>query len=396
MFAKLGFWPRVSTYEGREIERALAGPNLLDAGIDLGGAVVEASYAAMKPSVLGRLQETDTAYAIDPQSLRFVTDSYQDVATLRKLPYAPSAPLRPGGSVEQFVVDALKFQDEARASAYVVPGTPIYGARDGWQELNAAVHWIAASKNGRDVANRPLVAYIAPDALALRNPTEILRPLSDLPLEALYFQPLRFHPTRESVERLVAYCRFVISAKELGFDVICGRVGALGLLLQTLGITAFDSGLGEAESFNLSQLNRRPKKKKVGDKGGGRNRRVYLEAVKTTLISKDVDAIFNEPSLRHRFTCSLPCCRFSGFEGLADRRRQHYLRVRLSEVENLSKVPTAAMRLEYVHQELQQAQSHAQVVKRVLEERGANVPKFEHLDAWLALTSRIAEMGVAA
>ena len=89
--------------------------------------------------------------------------------------------------MEQFVVDALKFQDEARASAYVVPGTPIYGARDGWQELNDAVHWIAASKNGRDVANRPLVAYIAPDALALRNPTEILRPLSDLPLEALYF-----------------------------------------------------------------------------------------------------------------------------------------------------------------------------------------------------------------
>jgi hypothetical protein len=177
----------------------------------------------------------------------------------------------------------------------------------------------------------------------------------------------------------------------------CGRVGALGLLLQTLGITAFDSGLGAAESFNLSQLNRRPKKKEVGDNGGGRNRRVYLEAVKSTLIGNDLDAIFNEPSLRHRFTCSLACCRFSGFEGLADRRRQHYLRVRLNEVESLSKVPTtAAMRLEYVHQELQQAQSHAQVVKRVLEERGANAPRFEHLDAWIAPTSRIAEMGVGA
>jgi hypothetical protein len=113
----------------------------------------------MKPSILGRLQETDTAYVVDPQSLRFVTDSYQEVGALRKLPYAPSAPLQPGGSVEQFVVDALKFQDEAGASAYVVPGTPIYGARDGWQELNAAVHWIAASKNGRDVASKPLVAY---------------------------------------------------------------------------------------------------------------------------------------------------------------------------------------------------------------------------------------------
>src|SRR5437867_946284 len=68
MFANPGFWPRVSTYEGREIERALAGPNLLDPGIRLGGAVVEASYAVTKPSVLGRLQETDTAYVVDPGS----------------------------------------------------------------------------------------------------------------------------------------------------------------------------------------------------------------------------------------------------------------------------------------------------------------------------------------
>lgn len=82
--------------------------------------------------------------------------------------------------MEQFVVDALKFQHEAGASAYVVPGTPIYGARDGWQELNAALHWIAASKNGREVAGKPLVAYIAPDGVALRNrdPATVVRSAS--------------------------------------------------------------------------------------------------------------------------------------------------------------------------------------------------------------------------
>lgn len=334
---------------------------------------------------------------VDPQSLRFVAESFREVNVLSKLPYAPETPLVPGSAIERFVIEALSFQNEAGASAYMVPGLPVYAHREGWAELNASVHWIAAAKNGRDVDNKPMVAYVAPDGVALRNPTSILRPLADLPIEAIYLQPLRFRPTRESVERLVTYCRFVVEAKEQGFEVICGRVGALSLLLQTLGIVGFDSGLGEAESFNLAQLNRPPKKvdgKKRG--GGGRDRRVYLDALKTTLPSRDVDAIFEDAGLRHRFTCSLPCCRFSGFEGLADRRRQHYLRVRLNEVEKLSRVPTAAMRLEYVHQELQQAQSHALVVRRALESKGIDVPKFSHLDAWLALTARIAEMGLAA
>ena len=360
------------------------------------GAVIEATYASTKPSVLDRLAETSTPYLVDPQSLRFVTEAFREVGVLSQLPYAPDSPLGPGSAVERFVVDALAFQNEAGASAYMVPGLPVHAHKEGWAELNAKIHWIAAAKNGREIDAKPLVAYVAPDGIALRNPSDILRPLADLPIEAIYLQPLRFHPTRESVERLVTYCRFVVEAKQQGFEVICGRVGALSLPLQTLGIAGFDSGLGEAESFNLAQLNRPPKKMEGKKKGGGRDRRVYLDALKTTLPSREVDAIFDDPGLRHRFTCSLPCCRFSGFEGLADRRRQHYLRARLNEVEKLSRVPTAAMRLEYVHQELQQAQSHALVVKRALESRGIDAPKFSHLDSWLALTARIAEMGLAA
>jgi hypothetical protein len=38
--------------------------------------------------------------------------------------------------------------------------------------------------------------------------------------------------------------------------VIVGRVGASGLVLQALGITAFDSGLGQAEAHDLATLNR--------------------------------------------------------------------------------------------------------------------------------------------
>jgi hypothetical protein len=70
--------------------------------------------------------------------------------------------------------------------------------------------------------------------------------------------------------------------------VIVGRVGAFGLVLQALGITAFDSGLGQAEAHDLATLNRpmteRERQRRTeGQGGGGPAQRIYLEPVKTAL-----------------------------------------------------------------------------------------------------------------
>jgi hypothetical protein len=393
-----GFCPRVSQFEGRVIEAGLAAPTLFDEAATLRGAVVEASYARRDPAVLTALRTLGVPFVIDPQALRFVTSAYLEVSALRSLPYAPSSPLNPSDPPAGFVEAALRFQEDAGASAYLVPALPTISASDEWAGTNEAIHRAAADVNGRSVEHRQLVGFAAPGWEALRQPEDVLGPLSDAGITGIYVQPTRLIPTKDSVEKLAHYCRFLLTGRQMGLRVIAGRVGAFGLVLSALGIDAFDSGLGESESFNLSQLNRPPRRERGTRRVGGRDRRVYIAGLKTTLPFRQVESILREDGLRTRFACSLPCCRWAGFEQLTDSqgRRLHYLRTRLDEVDRVAPLPTASMRIEHAHSDLLDARDNATVVKRVFERAGLKAPSFDHLDCWLAVLARVTGTPVAA
>lgn len=386
-----GYWPRITTYDGRAIEQALAGSSLFDHVPRLRGAVVEASYALTDPPILKALQERGVPYLVDPQSLRFHTPTYLEIPKVASLPYAPAAPLTPHtAGNREFVEKALAFQAHVGASAYVVPALPTHDPGDNWHEANVQLHRTAADLNGTVVDRKSLVAFIAPSFRAMGSPDDVLKHLVDVPLDGVYIQPTKLSPHRDSVEKLVRYVRFGLTALHLDVPVFGGRVGSFGLALQAFGWHGFDSGLGEAESFDLAALNRaRERKKPEAKKGGGRDRRVYLEPLKTTLAYKDVDAILSEPGLRARFVCSLPCCRFGGFEHLADQRREHYLRVRLDEVDRLQSLPPGPLRLDKIRNDFTGARDHARVVERTLRERGIAPPRFAHLETWMGVVARL-------
>lgn len=139
-----------------------------------------------------------------------------------------------------------------------------------------------------------------------------------------------------------------------GIPVIASRVGAFGLVLQALGVNAFDSGLAQAEATNLAQLNRpvteRERERRREGKGGGPDKRIYLEALKTTMKGKHAAAILKRPGLRSRFVCSHGCCQFRGFEDLPARRRQHFLWSRDAEVSAIKERPTGGLRRDYVRE----------------------------------------------
>jgi hypothetical protein len=390
------FWPRLSVYDGRAIEHALAPPTLFTPGLRLSGAVAEATFVQKHPPLLDRLREVRSPFMVDPMSLRFTTAGFLGVQALRDLPYAPTEPLTPQSDAEFFVKASLAFQAEANASAFMTPTVAWLGRSEVWPDFNRKTIDLVAKTIGVDVERRPMVVLLAPDWDALRHPEDIMEPLRDTPVEAIYVQPTNLRPTHDGVEKLVKYIRFLQSAASLDVPVVAGRVGAFGLVLQALGIPVFDSGLGEAESFNLSNLNRPRKKTTETSSGGGRKRRIYLEPLKTTLVSDDVDAIFHEPGLRSRFICQEACCRWTGWEGLANRRRTHYLTVRTSEVGQLAALPTSQMRLQRVHQDLLEARDHGRVVTRVLIERGVRPPDLGHLERWAGVLARVAGAAAAA
>lgn len=389
------FWPRVSTYEARAIEQTLAPPTLFSPGLHLLGAIVESTYAVGVPPLLDRLSEAGTPFVLDPCSLRFGTDAFLVVGSMQRLPYAPRSPIAPDSPVDTLVKAALAFQATTKAAAYTAPCLPWLGRTDGWLDLNQRILEQATATIGVDVDRRPLVALVAPDWNALREPRLSLERLADVPIEAIYAQPTRLRPTHDSVEKLVAYVRYLLEASALGVPVIAGRVGAFGLVLQGLGIPIFDSGLGEAESYDLASLTRR-RTERPGNAGGGRRRRIYLEALKSSIMADELDAILAEPELRSRFICQLECCRWSGWEGLAGRRRPHYLHARSHEVAEIASQPNQEMRLHHVHTQLLHARDDAQVVSRMLDQRGTRSPSVSHIDRWLAVISRVAGLSAAA
>lgn len=393
------FLPRVTTHDGRAIELALAEPSLFDPGLRLEGAVVEATFASKDPPLLKRLRDARTPFLVDPQTIRFVTETYLSIGGIADLPYAPAEPISPDAlsdaSRRELARGVLLFQQSVGSSAYVPPAVPLTN-EDGQRELNLQFLRDAADMNGSAVDRRPILAMIVPGRAALAQPAHFVNPLADIPLEAIYVQPVRCHPVRDSVENLVRYTEFLLAVAALGVPVVAGRVGSFGLVLQALGIQFFDSGLGDAESFDLGQLNRPRSARTSAKRGGGRNRRVYFEALKTTLTDKHARSILDDPGLRSRFVCNLACCRFKGFEGLADRRREHYLHVRMAEVSRLRAESTASLRTHRVHDQLREARDHAAVVRRVLGEHGIDAPSFAHLDRWIGCLARVAGVTTAA
>ncbi len=400
------FLPRVSQHDGKAIEQALAGRTLFDRGVQLRAAVVEASYAATDPPLLKRLREDGVPQIVDPQTVRFAGERFLQVEALADLPYAPDAPIQadqlPPARAAELVRSVMAFQQRFSAACYLAAALP-YSDADLDQRIdqNDRLLTASAAANGTgDLDRRALVAQVFVGQRALAQPERIVERLVDQPIDAVYVQPTNLNPVKDSLEKLARYVHFLSDLREAGLHVIAGRVGAFGLVLQALDAAlCFDSGLNQAEAFNLATLNRpvsdRERERRKAGRGGGPDRRVYFEPLKTTLMGRDAATVIATPALRGHLVCSLGCCQHRGFEDLQDRRRQHYLWVREHEVDELRRKSTRAMRIDLIHEQLVSARELGMRVRRALAKDG-KPPSFEHLDRWIGLIAREGALPVAA
>ncbi len=399
LLSDLAYLPRVTRRDGRVIEEALHGPTLFDRGVRLRGAILEASYAADAAPLLKRFREESVAHLVDPQTLRLVGERFLEVERLQALPYSPARPLLAADLTPTACADlaraVMAFEQDHGASAYLAAGLP-YQDRDlqAWIVHNDRLLDASCTANGTgDLDRRPLIAQIAPGRKALQHPELIINRLLDYPIDAVYVQATSFNAVRDSVEKLITYANFLAAITSHGLPVIAGRVGAFGLVLQALGIQAFDSGLGQAEACDLASLNRRSTTRDGERASTGRgDRRIYFEQLRTTLPGKTAAHLLDEQvGLRSRFVCVHGCCHHRGIDELPARSRQHYLWVRDSEVDQLRQRPSSTMRVDLVHEQLRDARETARVVRRALLAKGLPYPSFDHLDRWIAVLGERAQ-----
>ncbi len=393
-FPDLSFLLHVTQYEGRSIEKLIAPREPGEASSTLGGAVIEASYVHTDPPLLAHLAEARIPWMVDAQSIRFASSGYREIARLRGLPYAPDVPLDPGrytASVERMIRGALAFQAQAEPSMYLVPALPLSRPSVAVFRTFARIHEFAADLNGKEVPYRPIVAAAYPSADVLRGRFSVFERL-DRAFAGAYVLPLQFNPKRDSVERLVAYARFLEHAQQLGLRVVAGRAGVFGLVLAAFGIENFDSGLGERESFNLSHLTKVRQPTPGGKRDGGRQRRVYVAQLRSTLAWDEVETLLEARSLRAQLTCDLGQCRFGGYRYALEHHREHFFHARAAELEALRQRRTTELRVQLVMEWLRTASDTGRLVNRVREEQGIQPLDFEHLETWRAVLTRVASV----
>ena len=336
-FRDLALLLHVTQFEGRSIEKLVAPAEPGSPVPVLGGAVVEASYVASDPPLLARLAEERIPWMVDPQSVRFASAGYLQTDRLRSLAYAPPAPLDPArftAATERMVRQAMEFQAEAEPSMYLVPALPLPRASAAVFRTFGKIHELAADLNGRDVPYRPIVAAAYPGAAVLGGRFSVFERLLDRSFAGAYVLPLQFNPKRDSVERLVSYTRFLEYAQGLNLRVVAGRAGVFGLLLAAFGIENFDSGLGERESFSLARLTKvRPPSGPGPKPDGGRQARVYIPALRSTLAWEDANALLEMPALRAQLACDVGSCPFGGYRYALENRREHFFHARSAELE---------------------------------------------------------------
>ncbi len=390
------YLPRVTRHSSRVVEEALAPSTLFDQGIELRGALVEATYAAEDPAILRRLRACSVPFLVEPQTLRFAGEAFLETSAFSSLPYTPTevvtaATARDIGQ-HDFARKVLEFEQERGAAAFIAPAWPL-DDRDlaAWSDASHRLLHATCSANGSgDVEARPLLAQVAPGRAVREDPDRLIDALMDLPVDGVYVQPLRLHPVKDSVEKLVAFVRMLEAFEKAGLPVVAGRIGAFGSLLAALGISAFDSGLGLAEASDLSSLNRKKTKKERKKKGPRGSRRLYLAPLRMTMPMRQAQLILNS-SLRGHFACQLGCCRFQGLDELHERSREHFLWTRNDEVRVIRELQTPSMKLDAVHEELRNARELGRQVRRSLIGNLRDLPSFDHTDRWLRVLGREAE-----
>lgn len=396
MFGRLGdplsFLPRVTRHDGRSLEQLLSPPELGGTPTPVGGAIIDASYVHLDPPLLVRLADSRIPWVVDSCASRFRSPRYLSIPALSNLPYAPQAPLSTehfGDRHRRMVEGALVFQAKHEPSLYNVPSLPLMKANPSAFRAWQALHEFAASLNGTVVPFRPMVASVYAGSAIVRGRFSVFDRLADRAWAGIYVQPVHLNTKADSVEKLVGYVRFLEQGLESKFNVIAGRPGAFGLLLAALGFEYFDTGLDGGDSYDLTRLDREPRDRKDGKKGGGHARFVYVRALRSALPEVSVGELLSTSVLRAQLLCDVGGCRNGGYKYALEHPREHFLHSRMEELEDLRSIP-AKMRLKTVNDWLESATATARLVQRVREELHQEPIDLSYLERWRSVLARTA------
>lgn len=358
------------------------------AGVQLGrrvpfrGIVVDAPTAAAQPDLREAAEAAGLPFMVDP-----LTPLLQDVQppdnSWAALPFAQAdamdvSDLASGDIQDELIDRSVRFQIENGASVITPPYFYSQDPTDPWFRVQLSSNRRTAAYLADENITLPVAPVLAASVRKFgvqsawsAGVDEFLGSIEDMNLRHV---GLALSASRaqngDTEDRLSAYLSTVahIAART---PVMAWRQGQYGLAAVAAGAMGYQTGPGTDERCDLTTFARTRRPKPAGAPSGfGTTRYIYTPLFGRSFPEKAGAAMLANRQLRASLVCIDSGCCPGGAASMVDEWRQHALRSRARQLDELRAMPDAAWRLNAIATQAERAATMARTANQVLEEAG--------------------------
>lgn len=357
------------------------------AGVQLGrrvpfkGIVVDATTAVVQPDLADAAEAAGLPFMVDP-----LTPLLQDMQApdnaWAALPFAQPEPmtasdLASGAMQDELIDRSIRFQIENGASVVTPPYFYAKDLADPWFAVQISSNRRTAAYLAQENITLPVAPVLAANLRTFGVQTswslgvdEFIASVQDMNVRHV---GLAFSASRakngDTEDRLSAYLGTVAHLAGKA-PIMAWRQGHYGLAAIAAGAMGYQTGPGTDERCDLANFARSRRPKTEGSSGFGTTRFIYAELFGRSFPEKVAATMLENRQLKASLVCIDSRCCPDGSSSMLDHWRQHALRSRARQLDEIRQMPDAAWRLNKIATQADRAATAARTANEILAEAG--------------------------
>ncbi|MCB5950442.1 serine/threonine protein kinase [Enterococcus sp. BWT-B8] len=320
-----------------------------------------------------KLIQSNSSFFIDPATTRLAYDSYSEVKGLVALPYAPKGfdrleipSFEDYSKIQEYVKLVVEEQLKFNPNQIVAPFHVSNNTSDNAALKYSDESWFSLDvkflKEARDYLlknniKKDLImgVCIKSELLSIASEREyFINVLSSLPADAywIYVDSINYD---SGVSQIFNYIKTLLAIQNsTGKKVIAGRVGSIGMLLNSFGIYGFESGASRFETFSEDLF-------KSSEDSYNMYISYYFPDIlrSVPILRKDPSklvSIFNSP-MGDEIKCDCPYCKDKEISAILKEAnvKKHFLYHRNREMEKMNSFESISERIDYFYDRMSKA-----------------------------------------
>lgn len=357
--------------------------------VPFNAVVADAPVAATRPQVRETVEAAGMPYLIDPMTFLLQDEQAPDQAWAR-LPFAVAERMHPqdiadGGHQDELIDRVLTFQREQGATVLIPPYVYLAKRSDGWLRIQLSLLQRTLRYLERENIDLPIAPILAaslhqfgPRATWAAGLDQFLARTRDMPVRFVGMSLSWSGQGKDSYDTLATLLSATRHAALAG-RTVSWRQGLYGAATVAAGADGYETGPGHSERGMYPALmsSRRPvppSNAEDVEPGARGNAFVYLPALGRSIRRSDARLLLDDMPSRAALVCADNTCCPSGATSMIGRWRQHAIRSRASQLQELRRMPRqASWRLNHIARNAERAATIARNATEVLQRAGSSV-----------------------